>query len=769
MSNAPRIDEIEARVQALDPLEGIVDVSDELTATSGVPGAGEFWSTVVGRAPIKNFAALRPSLGIERIITQKITGPIPGEIGPNGEVVYGTVNDKWGQIRFVGKWASPTFNGGTMFISDIENDFVEITFWGTGLNVLFRAGTTRDARYQLDGGPESSNIFPNGSTVISNRNYAENMPVSVVSGQTQGWHTVKIRNGSVTDVDLGIGGFEILNEEASGNITIPAGRALLEGKELELASDTTIPYNSDFDSIIRDGGAVGSISDKGGHVVVYIKADGTIGKSIIETDSGLPLYTTSADHTNEEVITTHHFREFGAGRTDDLSLLTDSGATSQPAAFTLDDGVTSVCGREVWAYKGGLYSGSGSSDLITIVFVGTGLDLELVASNDHRNTVVNIDGVSAGTLTDLSNQKHILKVCSGLPYGTHVVHLTEASSGTQQYSRLIVYGPKKPELPTGAVELSDYFLVADFVPPTGGLVKPAVTGDGLISKTNFREAVYSGTGLTASLDTNTVANWIHGTQVNIPTTSGNFVEYTFFGTGFIFGSSSSGSPDAILSIDGVNYTGAATVVGGTGSWTPGSSKWFVNASRLIVTGLTLGIHTVRLTTDGSGISLAFAHFDTITPIHSPKLNGPHALQSTIRTGSEGILDTRSFGSQVIIPSNTYRAKNIAAFSQTSSATRIPVTDMLITVESSGKPIAVIFDIEGRNNGANNNAYHIHVDGEEVKTIEIDFAGAENKSITIPVVLNLSEGIHTIQLMYNTDGGATTIYTCYIEAYELGSK
>ena len=76
------------------------------TASAGTPAAGYFYSSIVGRASMPDLSQnLKPAMGIERIMTQQIY-QLQNEFGPNGEPVWATPNDQFGQIRCVGSWTS---------------------------------------------------------------------------------------------------------------------------------------------------------------------------------------------------------------------------------------------------------------------------------------------------------------------------------------------------------------------------------------------------------------------------------------------------------------------------------------------------------------------------------------------------------------------------------------------------------------------------------------------------------------------------------------
>jgi hypothetical protein len=119
--------------------QNFVDQSAVLTAVNGTPGAGQFRSSITGRAPIPDITNdLRPSLGVERVMTQQIV-ELQNEFGPSGEPVFAALNDERGLIRLIGSWVYSVSANGETLSSGTLADFIEVTFYGTGLNMLIRA------------------------------------------------------------------------------------------------------------------------------------------------------------------------------------------------------------------------------------------------------------------------------------------------------------------------------------------------------------------------------------------------------------------------------------------------------------------------------------------------------------------------------------------------------------------------------------------------------------------------------------------------------
>jgi hypothetical protein len=102
---------------------------------------------------------MKVHMGTERI---HATSPkkVNNEFGPNGEPIYSNQNSDE-RIRLVGAgWRSRADTTGSRIRSDNINDYVEITFYGTGLNLITRKDAgARDYFVSVDGGVEGSDIY----------------------------------------------------------------------------------------------------------------------------------------------------------------------------------------------------------------------------------------------------------------------------------------------------------------------------------------------------------------------------------------------------------------------------------------------------------------------------------------------------------------------------------------------------------------------------------------------------------------------------------
>ena len=727
------------------------------TSTPGAPAAGSFYSSILNRSSISDISQdLKSRMGIERIITQNLY-EISSEFGPNGEPVYGVYGDTNNLIRLVGLWSTNISSDGSLPLAAANTaTYAEITFFGTGLNMLgYTSGVARDARATVDGGTEGANFMPSGANILNNRNYANNIVIPVVSGLTLGVHTVKIRNATAS-FNLPLYGFEVINNRT--NVLVTPGTSYSSGKKMVSSSQNSLSYNSVFES--------GTLGTRGGRVVVYQKADGSIVKAVQPVDASTQL-NTSANHANEEIYRMITPIEFGANRADDFSTLTTSASAR---AFTLDDGVTTLTATAAAYYTNpqgqrGVSFTDGNNTFGILTFVGTGLDIELFDSlaGGADQYQFQIDGGAAQNFpyTTGSTIKRVYRIASGLPYGTHTFRLLRNTAATfsPAVTKFIIYQPKKPTIPTSSVELADYNILSNYTTPVTNGVD--VVAPGIIRKYSTREFIYNGT-FTASLDASTsLGGW------NISsTTNGNFIEYTFFGSGFEIRHASASNLSYTISVDGsTNLTGFTftsygnniTLTASTGTVTTALAQ---NGQGVSVNGLSLGIHTVRLTKTAGTSGLAVQAFDIITPIHSIKTQNPYDQQNTILVGSCAISDNRNI---TIVKDISNKTKNVSqAFGvasnvSTTSTTPIPVPDLsVVHINSSGK-IKISYSMNV-NAGTNvSQSIRIYVDGNMIP----GQPRSGNFSTTTSLVqsdvqyLNVSPGSHKIDVYWSVGAGTVS--------------
>jgi hypothetical protein len=667
-----------------DGFQGFINPNEAVltaTTTTGTPAAGTFYSSITGRAPLMDFSQdLRARMGVERIAVQSIY-QLQNEFGPNGEPVWGVLNDTLGQVRFVGNWANgsliSTYGQYIQTGSSNTTDYIEVTFYGTGLSLLSINANSAGVAVSVDGGAETTvSTLTGGSSVIGARNYSTNQVISLVSGLTAGVHTVKVRGTG----QLLVYGFEILNVATTPtNVLVNPGVGYNQGKRVVTSAQAAFAYNS-----VATG-------TRGGRIVVYQGSDGTIGQAWQAVNAS-QANLTNADHTNEEVVRTYYPREFGAGRSDDFSI---GGPTGTNRAFTLDDGTTTLVGQNVgldpflagspqvvWAV-----ASSPTVVYFTLTFVGTGLDILAVNDGTTRVVTVSVDGASVGNITMTSTGiQTVHKIVSGLPYGTHTVKFANQGNTTSTFGviKFITYQPKKPSVPSGAIELADYNVMANYA--AGSLVTPSA---GALMKSCAREFIYTGTwtGPTLSITANA------GFGVT-SSTAGQTWSYTFFGTGFEQLIGSAAATTLTLQVDGANYAGSVTAAPSANfSYSSPTITFSAGITTLVqISGLTLGWHTVKFTTGGA-VALSVYEGYVITPMHSVKSNLYADIQNTLPVGSNSISDNRKLTPvKEVLPATKAWVQAVALTTNptTTSTTAIPLPDMSCTIKTLGGAIEVSF-------------------------------------------------------------------------------
>ena len=722
------------------------------TATTGSPVAGTFHSTVVGRSKMIDLSQdLGVRFGSNRIATQQ-SFKIQDEQGPNGEDVFGVVNDKYNQIRLVGGWIDTNNVNGQQVVGNIVEAYAEITFYGTGLNYLiFHNGGASTHLASVDGGAEGSNLYPTPTAVTNARNYSQNVRVNVASNLTLGIHTVKIRL-SVLTTGLHFAGIEILNERT--DLLVPKGGYYKNGNLIRNLTEQNIPYATGFTN------TYGTLGTKGGCVAVYLDENGTLKKDIQWTDVTSNTLG-STDHSNEEIIAKHNFREFGAGRADDFSTMATA---SVDRAYTLDDGTTTLVADGMTTITSGTTTTMfPDTSFFILTFVGTGLDL--IAEHVNVNSYnVQIDGAAAVSLTSDNDQTvKITKIVSGLPYGTHTVKVTRVSGLALYVSDFIIYGPKKPTIEATSQEIGSYFLMADFVANATEDINTISAG--ILRKHCAREITYTGT---ATISFNTIVH-MGGYQVFTNTTS-DTISYTFFGTGFDlrYYAHSTYTADARVTLNGTsliagNFATASfstygvgtsydSVTNGSldqaGSGTPGGQGF-------VCSGLPLGKYTVELTAN-TAASMSVNSFDIITPIHSPKLNGPNIVQNTLRVGSTAIGDSRVLKDEDTKSITKAIGVTVGAF--TNLAAYQPMVDSSLTVKSKGANYTIKFSTSGKIGAVSEScAINFLINGKPMIPAA-SFHGmvtSHNHQIHYERDVYLPKGTHSIIAIFSSSGGAGT--------------
>ena len=241
---------------------------------------------------------LKNHLGIERIPFNGID-ELDTERGPNGEVVH-ALSSGDSRIRFVGSgWQQVAALGGkvtTIIRTLTVNDYVEITFFGTALNLLvFQDNTTGyDWRATVDGGTESGNLRPSNPSAVLQNNGTINIILPTASNLPAGVHTVRIRNfsnGGGTD-GFTLYGCEVINE--SSDITVQPGADFSSNISLDVGSNLPIKP-SDF-SGITGARVINYLTTSGELKQIFTGAD-----EVLNTLAGASQYSIQWDNSSGTV------------------------------------------------------------------------------------------------------------------------------------------------------------------------------------------------------------------------------------------------------------------------------------------------------------------------------------------------------------------------------------------------------------------------------------------------------------------------------------
>jgi hypothetical protein len=758
-----------------DGFQGFINKNENLitaTGTTGTPVAGTFYSSITNRISITDLSQdLKTRFAVERIMTPDIT-LVVGEKGSSGQPVWSPMNDINNKIRFIGGgWQSfgpgaGASANGSGILSTVVGDAVEITFYGTALNVLlYLSANARTFGVLVDGSAVSSVSPSTASTsgIIEGRSQNANSVTNIVSGLTLGVHTVTISLSSGPDID--IHGFEVIMQTSSGSnlVAVNPGVGYLNGKKRVLTAQNTFAYSAPVSGTT------------GGRVAIYQNADGSVGEAFTQ-NAASPSYMGSASHTNEEVVRVIHFREFGYGLSTDFSTL---GTGSASAFGTLDDGTTTLVGSAVVIETASGFEAvapAATSSYISINFIGTGLDIFIggVGASFDNHTVY-VDGVSQSTtLTGSATSKYVT-IASGLSYGSHCVQIFRSAAAGSGIAivQYIIYQPKTPSIPSGAMQIGSYNVLGNFSQGstgTGQASQDAIISPGTIRKMNTRELTYSGTWATA-----VNIGYPSGLTIDSSTAS-SFVQYTFFGTGVVYMfANNAGAQNFQVSLDGsTNFTGVTNNLSATAgltvtstnpltiSGTPAASAF----NTFAITGLSLGIHTVKITWI-SGAAIFPASFDVITPIHSPKYETQANYNNQLMIGSQGISDDRlTTPIKDDIPASKAWAQAFGVLSAptTSSTTPIPMPDMACTVKTNGGALEISYSVMSLASNLDQFT-QIYVDGISQGSSKYSFfsgAGAGFGSSDLvqsdTVIVPVSAGIHTVHVYWWVSGSTFTTDT-----------
>lgn len=714
-----------------------------------------FTSSIINREKINLDNNLKVSFGVERVMTPGVF-EIQNEFGPNGEPVFGAINDNQQLIRLVGSgWKTAINASGPMAFTQNINDYVEIVFYGNGLNILM-ASDPAYLRVSINGFPEGplSAIASQGGALLLNKGYSPNIVCPAMSGGDNLLiNVVKIRlNQSATN--FCIQGFEIINSKSSSDLTVNKGTSYLNCKKYALENISNISYN------------LNASGTKGGRSVVYLSSDGSIKSSFRAVDS-ITRNMDLAHHANEEIAKTYFVREFG--NLNSVSIASSFSAGS--IKYTLDDNLTTLNilnGQFVNGLEKEAIACRPADGKISFTFIGTGLDIEILTDSSSRNfSSILLNGLSI-TSTSVtksgSSFSEIKKIVSGLPYGTHTVIFSSSSINSIAISKFIVYQPLKPSIPATSLELADYNLMAQYS-LTSSLNNFSY---GVVGKSPIREMTYD----SSSSNLAVTSELING-SVSV----GSFVEYTFFGSGvdlYLNGSSGQISSARII-IDGSTYTQQVSVVGTNCTWNPssGTISWSSSASRVKnvigISGLPLKTHTIKIIKDAGSID--FEGVGVLCPIHSHGTNLNSSFQNTLHIGNNSLNDLRKIS---MVKNDQSLSKSWAQANQiTSSVTNtslsfVPCQNLSCSIKTAGKPIQISYSLAALITGSQTIYTTIYLNGIPTtyeKSVSTS-SSTNTSTISDTVILQVPSGFHKIDVYWKVSGGTGTAINRNLTVVEI---
>jgi hypothetical protein len=393
----------------------------------------------------------------------------------------------------------------------------------------------------------------------------------------------------------------------------------------------------------------------GGRVIKWVDSNGIIKTSVnvmppnaqnISTTAAAEITTPSAtnthlpafsddgiDHSLADVAKTFYVREFGNGAANGGTAADDADASmlnaSDDIAYVMDDGLTSLSGDdvEVNATQGDngkrISIDSGSDKSVYHTFIGTGITIgnnnsHTFGGTDHYE--IYVDGIEVEDYVASDTTPSTIHVAQNLPYGTHILRIRRVAANSTgfHFGELTIHQPKMPPIPEDAVVLADYMLMADTVRSTAtGNALPFVH-KGVRRLSATRDVLFDGSAYTYTLN----SNYTYFLSVYSTSDDANF-SIPFFGSevGTANYISDGDRRDAAFLIDGsVHATGAAAVgtyTADTGIWdNDGVGDNASYSASCLLSDITLGLHTVKVTESGAGWGFMAEAIDIGTPIHT---------------------------------------------------------------------------------------------------------------------------------------------------------
>lgn len=579
------------------------------------PGVSAPNSEIINRALVQDdLNSFGSFMGIERVIFKNIFNQ-EGERGPENQSVFSPFDNGDNRFRFVGSWIVDNGSSGRSVRSvnfSSDNTFVEFTFYGTGLSIVGQSAAANilNGNVYINGVSQGSLALLSGtSNVLNGRGYENNTIFNIVKDLPFGLHTVKIEGVAGNNDNLFLYGVEILNQRE--DILVGAGNAVRGGFIEDVVSSKTFSYKPT------------GMGSSGGRVVLY-NFNNNLEQSF--TNVSAAKFLTQTDHGEEEIIKSLNLSDFSNNGSDGFA-----SSFNGDLWVTLDDGTTTLQTDNGVASSGHLLLSDPGS--WTFTFVGTGLDVVGRIGGNIGSFSLIIDGqtypIVTSSLHGVVNQPFTWSIASGLPYGTHTVKVNRVANQDSFFPKdFIIYGPKKPLLPEGALEIADYNVLADYSITTAGNEKIST---GVLRKIARKELRFTGTW---GIDSGVYSTGYISEQLYDASTSFGTMSYTFYGTGFELRNKAFSSYHNSIKVrlNGVdlnelNYPSAAFSDYGYDDGFNSSTAILSMRSAannggagFSVSQLPLDVYTVEFDKNGNSQTFSVEAFDIITPIHVNDLN-----------------------------------------------------------------------------------------------------------------------------------------------------
>ncbi len=505
-----------------------IDTSHGSTYTYGTThadGRMYYYTDIKGSKPIKDprigahFGSQRHKFKSLQLLEQ--------ETATHGQSVFSIDGRKW--ARAVGDAHETIFDTNGNYIRFDGNQtthFYEFVCYCSSLNMILEcAPSNRHAEVSINGGSETS--FDTAETVqnspLKSRFVDAGTLFSVVTGQTLGIHTIKIRAEDGSD-RVQIYGIEPVVQDTSNvnNIQIPSQNVVSYGKKFTVSGTPHYdPFNgmSGAKTLAQLGDYIDTATSlgmenwkagtsnyykpfNGGRVIKWVDSSGNIKTSVTmmppnaqnisgtasnsfsdgEVQAGTNDHTITFDTTTlanatplSEVAKTFHWREFGNGSANGGTGATYADASmlsgDDDIAYVMDDGLTSLVGKDVNYHATYGFSRESVNDGYYMTFIGTGITTDSYVGKKTWAQNLPYGTHIISVLTDSSNADQGLAKLDGVTIksdfsSTSGQQVWQWMLGKNESGGLSFHQPKKPPIPEDAVVLADYMLMADHVKRT---------------------------------------------------------------------------------------------------------------------------------------------------------------------------------------------------------------------------------------------------------------------------------------------------------------